>query len=152
MHAGIANWRFPLKSVAGKNLPGIPVACATRNFTYLVIGPWDRNIQTCKLLCNEHGFTFTFYMKVYYFLCSETNDSVKQESVTYCVSIYRRLSKKLWFKSAQDVMAEWLGCRTRGCRLHVTLRPGVRIPVLPRVIYGVALSRRLSSGGWLQST
>ena len=42
--------------------------------------------------------------------------------------------------------------RTQGCGLHVTLRPGVRIPVLPRVIGGVALSRRLSSGGWLQST
>ena len=25
----------------GENVPGIPGACATRNFTYLVIGPWD---------------------------------------------------------------------------------------------------------------
>ena len=33
MHAGIANLRFPLKSVAGKNVPDIPGACATRNFT-----------------------------------------------------------------------------------------------------------------------
>ena len=52
----------------------------------------------------------------------------------------------------RDAMAEWLRYRTPGCGLHVTLRPGVRIPVLPRVICGVALSRRLSSGGWLQST
>ena len=37
MHAGIANYRF---SVAGKNYPGIPGACATRNFAYLVRGPW----------------------------------------------------------------------------------------------------------------
>ena len=35
MNAGIATWRFPLKSVAG-NIPG---ACATHNFTYLVRGP-----------------------------------------------------------------------------------------------------------------
>ena len=39
MHAGIANYRFPLKSAAGENVPGIPGACATCNFTYLVRGP-----------------------------------------------------------------------------------------------------------------
>ena len=41
MHAGIANYRFPLKSAAGENVPGIPGACATCNFTYLVRGPWS---------------------------------------------------------------------------------------------------------------
>ena len=40
MHVGIANLRFPLKSAAGENVPGIPGACATRNFTYLVRGPY----------------------------------------------------------------------------------------------------------------
>ena len=40
MHAGIANQRFPLKSAAGENVPSIPGACATCNFTYLVRGPW----------------------------------------------------------------------------------------------------------------
>ena len=39
MHAGIANKRFSLKSAAGENVPGIPGACATCNFTYLVRGP-----------------------------------------------------------------------------------------------------------------
>ena len=38
-HAGIANWRFPLESVARENVPGIPGACAPRNFTYLARGP-----------------------------------------------------------------------------------------------------------------
>ena len=52
----------------------------------------------------------------------------------------------------RGAMAEWLRYRTQGCGLHVALWPGVRIPVLPRVICNVALSRRLSSGGWLQST
>ena len=50
MHAGIANYRFPLKSAAGECIPG---ACATCNFTYLVRGPcrslqrfsWDMLIQ-----------------------------------------------------------------------------------------------------------
>ena len=41
MHVGIANLRFPLKSAAGENVPGIPGACATCNFTYLVRGPWS---------------------------------------------------------------------------------------------------------------
>ena len=41
MHAGIANQRFPLKSAVGENVPGIPGACATCNFTYLVRGPWN---------------------------------------------------------------------------------------------------------------
>ena len=40
MHAGIINKRFTLKSMAGENVLGIPDACATRNFTYLVRGPW----------------------------------------------------------------------------------------------------------------
>ena len=39
MHAGIANYRFPLKLAAGENVPVIPGACATCNFTYLVRGP-----------------------------------------------------------------------------------------------------------------
>ena len=39
MHAGIANSRFPLNLAAGGNVPGIPGACATRNYTYLVRGP-----------------------------------------------------------------------------------------------------------------
>ena len=30
----------------GENVPGIPGACATRNFTYLVRGPWDNISQT----------------------------------------------------------------------------------------------------------
>ena len=34
--------RFPLKSAAGENVPGIPGACATCNFTYLVRGPLQR--------------------------------------------------------------------------------------------------------------
>ena len=40
MHVGIANYRFPLKSVAWENIPGIPDACTTRKFTYLERGPW----------------------------------------------------------------------------------------------------------------
>ena len=37
MHAGIANLRFPLKSAAGENVPGIPGACAC-NLQFYVSG------------------------------------------------------------------------------------------------------------------
>ena len=33
-------YRDCLPAVAGKNVPGIPGACATRKFRYLVRGPW----------------------------------------------------------------------------------------------------------------
>ena len=36
---GLLTSIFLLKSVAGENVPGIPGACATCNFTYLVRGP-----------------------------------------------------------------------------------------------------------------
>ena len=48
MHAGIANSRFPFNSAAGENVPGIPGACATRNFTYLVRGPWCGRLLVCS--------------------------------------------------------------------------------------------------------
>ena len=38
MHVGIANPR------GGEHVPGIPGACATRNFAYLVSNPWRRPV------------------------------------------------------------------------------------------------------------
>ena len=52
MHVGIANQRFPLKSAAGENVPGIPGACATCNFTYLVRGPCGVTRPQCVV--NEY--------------------------------------------------------------------------------------------------
>ena len=50
--AVIANQRFPLKSAAGENVPGIPGACATCNFTYLVRGPCSGlGTGTCRVIC-----------------------------------------------------------------------------------------------------
>ena len=46
MHHGTSVTHVPwcmsglLTSNSGENVPGIPGACATRNFTYLVRGPW----------------------------------------------------------------------------------------------------------------
>ena len=33
----------------GENVPGIPGACITRKFTYLVIGPWKRHQRSARL-------------------------------------------------------------------------------------------------------
>ena len=41
MHAGNANQRFPFQVGAAENVPGIPGACATRTFAYLIRGPWS---------------------------------------------------------------------------------------------------------------
>ena len=49
IHAGIAYPRFPLKSAARENVPGIPGAWATRNFTYLARGPF----RNCDVASNE---------------------------------------------------------------------------------------------------
>ena len=55
MHAGIANQRFHLKSAAGENVPGIPGACATGNFTYLVRGPYYSVDQLKSARASKHG-------------------------------------------------------------------------------------------------
>ena len=59
MHAGIANSRFPLNSAAGGNVPGIPGACATRNFTYLVRGPCD--VRFVSHVLTISGFMLSIY-------------------------------------------------------------------------------------------
>ena len=57
MHAWIANSRFPLNSTAGENVPGIPGACTTRKFTYLVRGP-SPSLQVVRYL-PEHKVCFS---------------------------------------------------------------------------------------------
>ena len=60
MHAGIANQRFPLKSAAGGNVPGIPGSCATHNSTDLVRCPWNSILMsqssTSQELCTRFAF------------------------------------------------------------------------------------------------
>ena len=38
----------------GKNVPGIPGACTTRNFTYLVRGPWDQVMDSCLMTPSQY--------------------------------------------------------------------------------------------------
>ena len=58
MHTGIANQRFPLESMARENVPGIPGACATRNFTYLTRAPWvSRQVQLRGYISNSQNMT-----------------------------------------------------------------------------------------------
>ena len=49
MHAGIANKRFPLKSVAGKTLHWHSRCMRNPQFTYLVRGPWRRRSEVAIL-------------------------------------------------------------------------------------------------------
>ena len=50
----IANWQFILKALAGKNVPDIHGAYATRNFAYLVKGHWSIHISVSALKCCKH--------------------------------------------------------------------------------------------------
>ena len=49
-----------------KNVPAIPGACTTRNFTYLVRGPWQykfrSHLWTCTDLSNEDMTTHYFHL------------------------------------------------------------------------------------------
>ena len=58
VHAGIANYQFSLKLAAGENVPGIPNACSTCNFTYLVRGPcqaeWHRAWDCLSSIINRN--------------------------------------------------------------------------------------------------
>ena len=42
---------------SGKNIPGIPGVCATRNFTYLVRGPFTYNIRLSPLISMSEAFS-----------------------------------------------------------------------------------------------
>ena len=57
---------FPLKSVTGESVRGIPGACATRNFTYLVRSPYIWNTGTPGSLlihsCVIHSGIYPVFM------------------------------------------------------------------------------------------
>ena len=61
MHAGVANWRFPLKSKWRGNVPGIPGAYATHSFTYLARYPWFA-LHCSLFYC--HGLTYIMTFKL----------------------------------------------------------------------------------------
>ena len=59
MHHGTCVMHVPwcmsrsLSRGIGKNVPGIPGACTTRNFTYLTRGPWENDFRTIDPLRGE---------------------------------------------------------------------------------------------------
>ena len=83
MHAGIANKRFSLKSAAGGNVPGIPGACATCNFTYLVRVPLN------TLICNTHAQIPTINISKY------SKAYIREPSLCmrYCTTIHQTLGR-----------------------------------------------------------
>ena len=51
----------------GENVPGIPGACATRNFTYLARGPWsviDMRRWTCQYQINKRMPDLHYFMHI----------------------------------------------------------------------------------------
>ena len=62
--AWIANYRFSFKSVGG-NVPCIPGACSTHNFTYLTRGLWKRRVPTCGHQTFHHHSRMSKQRKAY---------------------------------------------------------------------------------------
>ena len=80
MHVRIANPRWQ------ENVPCIPGACATRNFTYLARGPWDgdpqntSDLRESKKVCPRLAAMICFCKWCTYVICSTTYPP--------CVAIY----------------------------------------------------------------
>ena len=80
----------------GENVPGIPGACATRNFAYLVRGPWWINPY--------HLFFITYANQVIkYYFCQLIRQhssviSVTKGALVYCVmSVYSTITSVRFF-------------------------------------------------------
>ena len=108
MHAGIANPRFPLKSVGGKNIPG---ACAMRKFTYLVRGPchWilpnhrskqHNALNPVRIKRRTHTTLWDYAVQI---LISSTN-MIKNQFLTYKTSAFTETTECL---SAQSPLTHW---------------------------------------------
>ena len=103
IHAGIANLRFPLKSAAGENVPGIPGACATCNFTYLVRGPCRQIARVVSILWWRHQMeTFSALLAICAGNSPGTGEFLTQRPVTQSFDVFfdlrlnKRLSKQWW--------------------------------------------------------
>ena len=68
MHHGTCVTHVPwcmsgsLTGAVGENVPGIPGACATRNFMYLAIGPWWKAIMYMDAVLVEGVCRKTYYI------------------------------------------------------------------------------------------
>ena len=135
-----ASGRWPLCSIQLVGIPdmiGVPDGC------------------TISLSCGLMGLHISSFLKLRGTVSQimSKEDIIHSSSYPFLFKGAHCLCPIQWGGSTRlHVMAEWFRCRTPDSRLYVTLWHGVRIPVLPRVICGVALSRQLNSGGWLQST
>ena len=56
----------------GENVPGIPDACATRNFTYLARGPWEDSF--CYTLCVQYNEFIKLGVRGYLFQANDKDN------------------------------------------------------------------------------
>ena len=76
MHHGACVTHMPwcmsgsLTRGGGKNVPGIPGACATRNFTYLARGQWPCLLspRSCLVICIYHIITLMAIMSIFHII------------------------------------------------------------------------------------
>ena len=124
MHVGIANLRFPLKSAAGENVPGIPGACATCNFTYLVRGPWSDPERYGKIEHQKHNQAQKSMKRICIlfniFVASHDHHGVSNHRQLYCLFNYLfwRISNKTCYcffcKRNLSITVGFLSQKARG--------------------------------------
>ena len=99
MHHGTCVTHVPwcmsvsLNAVVGENVPGIPGACATRNFTYLARGPWWTKIYGCNRMKSWHGHTCRIDA-----LCAAQKANDPELCPFVDASLNTVLNEQLWMK------------------------------------------------------
>ena len=88
MYAGIANLRFPLKVGGVENVPGIPGACTTHNFMYLLRGPLGAGTFSGTVMAEWKYLTFIT-------LCSEIQCHVSETGIYSHYLVYCYLSTEI---------------------------------------------------------
>ena len=104
MHVGVANqwWR--------ENVPGIPGACATRNFIYLARGPWKgfchpyyytvtNSFGVCCLKCRALICTYETWNSVIIFFTQRFAKPAKWVLITHPIATSTTVVCKLSLKS-----------------------------------------------------
>ena len=94
-------------SAAGENVPGIPGACVTLNFTYLVRGPWYWlcRIGAC-LSYTRKNFNYLcgvwveelYKVEVHFCLCYETFRTKRINSLRPGEAYMRQCTNHYWFR------------------------------------------------------
>ena len=94
-----------LTRVGGENVPGIPRACAPRNFTYLVRSPWNLVRVLHNYLRHPHNTKGQLWKCVY---LSCVNSNVKSSKINHTTKICQISSDRMFVSGQTSIAITWL--------------------------------------------